>query len=152
MKVRIPHRLSAAATAIALGASTVCGAGAAEGPGSARALAPGAAPAALSRLKLPRESFDLGTYHQGLGSPEDTAIGPRTSRGMFSRLPTDDALPRLGADGPRVRIVSPLESFVRRTHREGLPLARLFENRAMLISVGLNPKGKFGLWLIQKVP
>jgi hypothetical protein len=41
--------------------------------------------------------------------------------------------------------------FARRVHREGLPLARLWENKSALISLGLNKKGKPGLWIIQKI-
>jgi hypothetical protein len=42
------------------------------------------------------------------------------------------------------------EEFARRVHREGLPVARLFESKSALVSLGLNQKGKPGLWLIQK--
>jgi hypothetical protein len=34
--------------------------------------------------------------------------------------------------------------------RDGLPLARLWETRSSLLSLGLNQSGKPGLWLIQK--
>jgi|ERR1022692_1669712 hypothetical protein len=54
-----------------------------------------------------------------------------------------DALPQRNSASP--------ESLVRRVHNEGLPFARLWENHAALISLGVNPKGKVGLWLIQKV-
>jgi hypothetical protein len=46
--------------------------------------------------------------------------------------------------------MSPAEAFARRVHQEGLPVARLWETRSALVSVGLNQKGKPGLWLIQK--
>jgi len=55
-----------------------------------------------------------------------------------------DALPQRNSASP--------ESLARRVHNEGLPLARLWENHAVLISLGVNPKGKMGLWLIQKMP
>jgi hypothetical protein len=35
-------------------------------------------------------------------------------------------------------------------HREGLPVARLWETHSALLSLGLNSHGKPGLWLIQK--
>ncbi len=44
-----------------------------------------------------------------------------------------------------------LQDFVRRVHREGLPVARLFESKSALVHVGLSPKGKPGLWLVQKI-
>jgi hypothetical protein len=46
---------------------------------------------------------------------------------------------------------SPAEALVKRVQREGLPVARLWENNAALLSVGLNQKGQPGLWLIQKM-
>jgi len=43
------------------------------------------------------------------------------------------------------------EVFVGRVSREGLPFARLWESKSTLLSIGLSPKGKPGLWLTQKV-
>jgi hypothetical protein len=60
-------------------------------------------------------------------------------------------LPALGTEGAQVRTQSRVEEFARRVHREGLPVARLWENKSALVSLGLNKKGKPGLWLIQKV-
>jgi hypothetical protein len=40
--------------------------------------------------------------------------------------------------------------MARRFHHEGLPVARLWENHSAFLSLGLSPKGKPGLWLIQK--
>jgi hypothetical protein len=56
----------------------------------------------------------------------------------------------LGADAGEARVMSRAESFARRFHREGLPVARLWENHSALLSLGLNAKGKPGLWLVQK--
>jgi hypothetical protein len=67
-------------------------------------------------------------------------------------------LPNLGSDGARTRIVGAqprtmggAEEFARRVHREGLPVARLWENKSALVSLGLNQKGKPGLWITQKI-
>jgi hypothetical protein len=49
------------------------------------------------------------------------------------------------------RIDSPMQALARRVHREGLPVARLWENKSALVSLGLNQKGKPGLWIIQKI-
>lgn len=46
--------------------------------------------------------------------------------------------------------MSRIEAFARQVRHEGLPVARLWENHAALVSLGLNPRGKPGLWLIQK--
>jgi hypothetical protein len=57
--------------------------------------------------------------------------------------------PGLG-DFAMTKPMSPAEAFARRVHKEGLPVARLWETHSALVSIGLNPKGKPGLWLIQK--
>ena len=57
-------------------------------------------------------------------------------------------LPVLGQDGMHARPT--IQDYVQRVHREGLPMARLFENKSALVHLGLNPKGKPGLWLVQK--
>jgi hypothetical protein len=62
----------------------------------------------------------------------------------------DSNLPALGADAGETRVMGRAESFVRRFHREGLPVARLWETHSALLSLGLNGKGKPGLWLVQK--
>jgi hypothetical protein len=57
-------------------------------------------------------------------------------------------LPELGSESARARPT--VQEFVRRVRREGLPVARLYEGRSALVHLGLNPKGKPGLWLVQK--
>jgi hypothetical protein len=57
-------------------------------------------------------------------------------------------LPTLGSDAARVR--PPLEVLAQRIHREGVPVARLWENKSALLHIGLNQRGKPGLWLVQK--
>jgi hypothetical protein len=52
----------------------------------------------------------------------------------------------------RETLMSRTEAFAKRFHREGLPVARLWEGHAAVLSLGLNARGKPGLWLIQKVP
>jgi hypothetical protein len=51
---------------------------------------------------------------------------------------------------PAARTPGRVEELALRFHREGLPLARLWETKSALVSLGLNPKGKPGLWLTQK--
>jgi hypothetical protein len=57
--------------------------------------------------------------------------------------------PALGLDTMRSRLG--VQDFVRRVQHEGLPVARLLESRTALLHLGLNTKGKPGLWLVQKV-
>jgi hypothetical protein len=54
--------------------------------------------------------------------------------------------------GPRIEVMSRPEQWARRFQREGLPIARLWDSRRAMLSLGLNQRGKPGLWLIQKVP
>ena len=71
------------------------------------------------------------------------------SRRHSTGSPQQPQLPVLGPDGMQSHLK--LQDFVRRTQHEGLPVARLFENRSALVHLGLSPKGKPGLWLVQKV-
>jgi hypothetical protein len=59
-------------------------------------------------------------------------------------------LPGLISETPHARIPGRVEELALRFHREGLPIARLWENKSALVSLGLNSKGKPGLWIIQK--
>jgi hypothetical protein len=43
-------------------------------------------------------------------------------------------------------------ALLHRVHREGVPIIRLWNSKSALLSIGLNQKGKLGLWLIQKIP
>jgi hypothetical protein len=52
---------------------------------------------------------------------------------------------------PQISASNRIEEMARRVHREGLPVARLWENHAALVSLGLNQRGKPGLWIVQKV-
>jgi hypothetical protein len=57
-------------------------------------------------------------------------------------------LPMLGSDSMHAHPT--IQEFVHRAHREGLPVARLFETKSALLHLGLSPRGKPGLWLVQK--
>jgi hypothetical protein len=99
--------------------------------------------ASADRPSFPAASADRPSFPAA--SADRPSWGrPRTPGGRESNLPA------LGADAGEVRTMSRAESFARRVHREGLPLARLWENHSALVSVGLNAKGKPGLWLVQK--
>jgi len=63
----------------------------------------------------------------------------------------EDRLQALGLELSEGREIGSVEGFARRVHREGLPLARLWESKSALVSLGLNQRGKPGLWIIQKV-
>jgi hypothetical protein len=46
---------------------------------------------------------------------------------------------------------SPAERFVRGVQREGLPIARLWKSESALLSIGLNKRGKPGVWFTKKL-
>lgn len=85
--------------------------------------------------------------------------GERSYPVRFSAVPDlnsrsylqDLSLPTLGGEGRGIRDQSPTEQFIRQARQEGLPLARLWQNDQALLSLGLNRKGKPGLWIIQKI-
>lgn len=82
--------------------------------------------------------------------PDLTDEGDRGFPSRRGNVGAQDAvqLPELGTESARARPT--VQEFVRRVHREGLPVARLFEGKSALVHLGLNPKGKPGLWLVQK--
>lgn len=49
------------------------------------------------------------------------------------------------------RVPSRAEQLVRNFHRDGLPIARLFQSENSLVHLGLNQKGKPGLWVVEKI-
>jgi hypothetical protein len=70
----------------------------------------------------------------------------RQRRAPF-RGATDDA----GARGISMpSLIGTQETLVHRFRREGLPIARLWENHSAMVSLGFSPRGKPGLWLVQK--
>ena len=73
------------------------------------------------------------------------APAPRQNLSPQEQVP----LSAMAGDGMRNRLA--LQDFVRRVHREGLPVARLFESKSALVHVGLSPRGKPGSWLVQKI-
>jgi hypothetical protein len=99
-----------------------------------------------------RQSF---AQHLDLRPPAhavDSPQGPMTFPSMSHRQtigPQERApVASLASDGMRSQ--STVQDFARRVHREGLPVARLFESNSALVHLGLSPKGKPGLWLVQK--
>jgi hypothetical protein len=79
-----------------------------------------------------------------------TSVFPSSLHRQTLAAPGQLELPGLGAEGAPAPMRSRAEEFVQRTHREGLPVARLWENKSALVHLGLNQKGKPGLWLVQK--
>lgn len=83
-------------------------------------------------------------------NPREKSVGSLSSPHRLALSAQEpEQLPALGGQST-ARVPGRLEQFARRVHREGLPVARLWENNSALVSLGLNPKGKPGLWLVQK--
>jgi hypothetical protein len=133
------------------GLAAVLGAGALLLVGSAVAAPPqsrAVQPRAQSQIQTLGQHLDLRAPFHAADVSEKASVFPSMShpRSLGSQEPVQ--LPMLGADGLRSR--PGIQDFVRRVHREGLPVARLFESKSALVHVGLSPKGKPGLWLVQK--
>ena len=62
------------------------------------------------------------------------------------------ARPGFGTREASFPVMNQPESWLHRAHREGVPILRLWNSKSALLSIGLNQKGKPGLWLIQKMP
>jgi hypothetical protein len=105
-------------------------------------------PRAQSQIQAPGQHLDLRAPFPAVEVPEKTASFPPMSRRQSLGSQEQVRLPALGADNMRSR--AGLQDFVQRVHREGLPVARLFESKSALVHLGLSPKGKPGLWLVQK--
>ena len=83
-------------------------------------------------------AFPSAIHHLGIGK---TDVG------------TDDRYQQRALDvgETNFRSMSQAEILALRIRREGLPIARLLESKSALLSIGLNQRGKPGLWLTQKV-
>jgi hypothetical protein len=113
-------------------------------------------PQAQGRLRLPGPTPAPG-QHLDLRAPAHALEGGNVAEKSSDAFPAHRQnlaaqqrveLPALGLEGTHARPT--VQDFVRRVHREGLPVARLFETKGALVHLGLNPKGKPGLWLVQK--
>jgi hypothetical protein len=101
---------------------------------------PGASPSAISHLGTAvraSEPFPSRTHSLDFGQ-SDLAADDRV---QARALPMGEL---------NFRVMSQAEIFARRVHQEGLPIARLFQSKSASLSLGLNRRGKPGLWFTQK--
>lgn len=77
---------------------------------------------------------------------------PRRGGTLQDEPQPEERTRELGAAAPRMTEESTAQQWARRFHREGLPLAKLWQSHSALVSLGLNQRGKPGLWLTQKIP
>jgi hypothetical protein len=107
-----------------------------------------AAPPSLQRGTV---RLDLHTPLTAPGAAEKPSTAfPSSLHRQTLGAPGQLQLPGLGSEGAHAPMRGRAEEFVRRVHREGLPVARLWENKSALVHLGFNQKGKPGLWLVQK--
>jgi hypothetical protein len=99
------------------------------------------APAQHLDLRLPSHAMEGNAPEKSPGAFPSMARPQNTTQQTLE-------LPSMGSDSMRARPT--LQEFVHRVHREGLPVARLFETKSALVHLGLSPRGKPGLWLVQK--
>ena len=108
---------------------------------------------AIRSQSIPAGRLDLRAPAQLPGGSEYAAFPSlRTATPELGRRGADEPASGLGTQGPPMTEESRAQELARRFHREGLPVARLWETHSALVSLGLNQHGKPGLWLIQKIP
>jgi hypothetical protein len=69
----------------------------------------------------------------------------------FGRTDPEMQSQSLHLSDDRDRVVGRVQAMAERFRHEGLPVARLWENHSALVSLGLNSRGKPGIWLVQKI-
>ncbi len=104
----------------------------------------------MQQLQQPVQHLDLRAPSQAFEAvkTERSTIAFPSARPRNPNAEERVELPVLASDGMRTR--PRVQDFVSRVRREGLPVARLFESKSALVHLGLSPKGKPGLWLVQK--
>ena len=108
--------------------------------------------AAASPMRLPASRLDLAPPTIALTVHEKTS----ESFPSFSHhtAATAEGQARFGGLSNSIgnqRVPSRAEQLVRNFHRDGLPVARLFQSENSLVHLGLNQKGKPGLWIVEKI-
>jgi hypothetical protein len=111
-----------------------------------------AAPPAIRQNVGPSQSFtahlDLRPPSHSFESSEKANSFPSMAHRQSFGVQDQPQLPALGSEGARPR--NSMVEMAQRVRREGLPVARLFETKSALLHLGLNQRGKPGLWLVQK--
>ena len=112
-----------------------------------------ASPAVQLDLQLPGRSppaINQGAA-AGIASAFPSAIHP-LDVGQADFGTNDRYQPRaVGLGETSFRTMGQAQILALRIRREGLPIARLLESKSALLSIGLNQRGKPGLWVTQKI-
>jgi hypothetical protein len=100
--------------------------------------------------------LDLRPPLENLGEPSPAATGlgvggnHRLFGGGAPGFQADRGTAERAAPAVSGHIMSPMETVVHNFHQEGLPVAKLFQSETSLVHIGLNPRGKPGLWVVHK--
>jgi hypothetical protein len=97
-----------------------------------------------STLRIPN-------LHLDLRAPVSGALEPPAQPPAHGMAHTGDRVAAALSVAEPQRPSSRAEQLVRSFHRDGLPVAKLFQNENSLVHIGLNPKGKPGLWIVEKI-
>jgi len=115
--------------------------------------------------QLPGGRLDLRPPSQVSGGDESVAGFSDSAHRRLMAARNASHLEAVGADSgawaPRAaaaasnagtgHMMSPMETLAHNFRQQGLPVARLFENKDSLVHLGLNQKGKPGLWILHKL-
>jgi hypothetical protein len=105
----------------------------------------------FQRLDLRPPDTLAGGRPSAPGPVEDSqSVFPSAKHAQPGMTSAAEDLP--GGNTATLHMESKVHELVRHVPHEGLPVARLWETKTALLHVGLSPKGKPGLWLIQKLP
>lgn len=116
-------------------------------------------------MQLPGAHLDLRPPSLVSGSDESaagfTAYVHRRLMAARTAWPLEPGVAASGASALRAaaatpstrtgHIMSPMETLAHNFRQQGLPVARLFENKDSLVHLGLDQRGKPGLWILHKL-
>ncbi len=115
-----------------------------------------AAPPLSAPLDL-RPPLDLQTTNATAAATTRNAISyGRTQRSWADESGSSDgshtaAASHTTAAAESTHIMSPLQNLAHNFRQEGLPVAKLFQSDESLVHLGLNSKGKPGLWFMHRL-
>jgi hypothetical protein len=107
-----------------------------------------AAPPPSRQIQIPARQLDLSAPAHAIESSIKVPAFSSMSHQQTVASPQQGRFANL--ESGSVHMQPSMEDRVRLFRRDGLPVARLWENKSMLLHLGLNQKGKPGLWIIQK--
>jgi len=104
-------------------------------------------------IQAPNRRLDLSAPSAVMSPPSEVMANNQAATGPFPapgghRLFAVLSTPPASQNG---HILSPMENVMHNFHEQGLPVAKLFQNSDSLVHLGLNQKGKPGLWIVHKV-